>query len=1215
MNTKEYVTLQVERTRGQLRAAGFIRRSKNALRLRGKTREMLVADLMGLGKKPLELVDATAVTGEEPFEPMEGDIVSADHAFLDRTHMVWVGTSIRFLTADGAVVSPEQYEYLKEHKLGAAQIFAEAEGPRLGLRALWKSMTRAAREARMDKAKEIFYMTFGELVWESNPGKKEAGVVHSPLFILPVREETTSTGAFKLRLPGLHLKQNSVLRREVLKQTGVNIYEICPEDIPLSEIGAALSAVSETVTNYGTRMTVDADAFYLCILDSHDESVCQAVEKNLDRIAASPLTQYLSGEREAPDIAPDATEEMIPICPLPADESQRRVLSRVLHGINVHAPAPAGAGKSQTSVNIAANLAMQGKSVCVMSEKLAANEVFLDYASRIGLDQYCLSVDSTMKTADLVRQIKSIVKIKRQYVQTSTAKETIRRYHHARETYENLNHHLYETDPALDASLYELVTVAVSAPTLPNMQKWQVDKQHYTALRTHLLDLKSTCFDTMTDGEFKDYFTRHICRDSELSSMLEEALAAIAAKGLDLATLIAEHRLSRTEAVERVLASLAGKMAMDIIGRKNLIEVGNRRVKAVYKSLVETHQQMERLYASYMHQELSARIERNADAKFIATLEKLKVTKVTPQELFMEYGAEILALCPIIVTTPTAAANYIYGTGLDDCHTMIIDEASQMKIISILPYLDRIRQLVVFGDHMQLGITTTFRKADAPVSENAIRDTAEIDNSVLQAVQGRLPACALSYHYRSGTEMLIHVSNKTCYDGLLEVVPDTYTERKALPPHLGLEVIRVDPPDGRMPVKRGENPGEAQAIVDRVAELRRTDPDKSIGIIAFNEPQQELIADKLEDRAIGYVDDERLWVRSLENAQGKEADFIFVSIGHFRRTADGKLHMYISELNREGGENRLNVLFTRARCKNFIVLSFDYHELRRSENPGIRRLYEYIDYAAEGKLHETVTRHAGNTDHEMVRSMAHTVETLGGEYTATARIGSENMAVDVAIRRRGEPRYTLGIIMPAFGQTPQETLTKVMVLERAGWHLSPVSPIYFLTAPDAFCTQLARDLDEPVTFTGKCGKNFDTNRRPVTLFTLEDFSVNPEDELEAYLSPLTVDDFVAMDFESIYAGALSPDLLALTIDDLKSRAGGGDTEAHLLLLIRQRRQYIEEGQLRTMLSHVNRLYAVDRERRAAFLFAQLLRVGEACANPTLVKELFREAFDLGIGGD
>ncbi len=1216
MNAKEYVTLQVERTRGQLRAAGFIRLNRNALRLRGKTRDMLVADLLNLGKKPLELIDATLSADGEPLEPVEGDIVSIDNAFTDRTRMVWVGTSIRFVTDDGAIVSPAQYEYLKEHALGTAQIFAEPEQSRLLLRAIWKGMTRAAREARMDKAKEILYMTFGALTWETTPGKKDPGVVHSPLFIMPAREETTGVSACKLRVTQAVCKQNSVLRREILKQTGVNIYENCPEDIPLSEIGEALAALSDTVTRYVARMTVDPEAFHLCILDSHDESVCQAVEKNVDRIAASPLTKYLSGEREAPDIDPDdARDAPQPICPLPADESQKRVLVRVMNGLSIHAPAPAGAGKSQTSVNIAANLAMQGKSVCVMSEKLAANEVFLDYAARIGLHKYCLSVGSTMKTADIVRQIKSIVKIKPQYVQTSGAKETVRRYRNAMRAYENLNIDLYRTIPELDVSLYELVTVAVSAPALPGSQKWKVTGKQYLSLRERLLDVKSTCFDIMTDGEFKDYFTRSICRDPELSSMLREALDGIGALGLDLSSLIVDHRLARTDAVERVLAALASKMALDIIGKKNLTELGNRRVKAVYKSLVETHLQMERLYASYMHQELSARIARNADPKFVETLEKLKVTKITPQELFMEYGTEILSLCPIIVTTPTAAANYIYGTGLDGCHTMIIDEASQMKIISILPYMDRIRQLVVFGDHMQLGITTTFRKADVPAGDGAIRDTAQTDNSVLQAVQGRFPSCALSYHYRSGTEMLIHVSNKTCYDGLLEVVPDTYTERSALPPHLGLEIIRVEPPDPRFPPKRGENAPEAQAIAERVAALRETYPDRSIGIIAFNEPQQELISDKLEEMSIGYVDDEHLWVRSLENAQGKEADFIFASIGHHRRTTEGRLHMYIAELNRAGGENRLNVLFTRARCKNFIVLSFDYHELKRSENPGIRRLYEYIDYAATGQLNEAASVRAGNADHDMVRSIAHTVESLGGDFTATSRIGSENMAVDVAVRRSGEPRYTLGLIMPAAEQTPQETLTKVMVLERAGWHLSPVSPIYFLTSPDAFRAQLTRDIEEPVTLTGTCIKNFDTNRRPATLFTIEDFSVDPDDELDAQLSPLTADDFAAMDFETIYAKAFPREVLALDTDELKQRAGNGDAEAHLLLLIRLRRRFVEEDRLRVMLSYVNRLYAVQKESRASFLFAQLLRVGDSCGNPALVKKLLREAFDLGIGGD
>ncbi len=1207
MKSKEYVEWQIERTRGQLRAKAFIQMSKNSLTLRGKRLSHLLEDLSSNEKKPLELIDAAAFSNAENIE--EGAIVSLSNIFESNEGMTWDGTDIRFQTADGMAVSPDQYAYLQHGTLGPVQMFAETDQWNLNVKSVWKSMSRVAREARTDKAKEIFYMTFGELVWEIDRGKKDAKSIKSPLFILPIKEEAIKGTNPKYKITNPRLKQNSVLRREVMKETGLNIYEGCKDDISLSEVEDALLRVLENVRDYIGYMKVESDAYHLCILDSHDEALCQAVEKNMEAITASPLTRVIAGE--IPYIAPEPEKAERPIYPLPADESQKQVIDAVLGGESIYAPAPAGAGKSQTSVNIAANLAIRGKSVCVMSEKLAANEVFLDYASKIGLSQYCLSLHSGMKTSDIVKQIKSIVKIKRQYVRTDLAEETLRRSQNAIAEYEKLNRELYATDPSLRISLYELISTAVTAEELSFFPVSAMNQKVYLDVKGALMDLQSGSFEIMTDLEFEDYFYRGVCEDTELVGMLEKANAFFAGFGLDLPRIISENRLRRAEAVSKILSNLARHFALELIGESELFEIGNRKVKSVYKSLADAHLQIQDLYISYMQQELSAHIAERVDDKFVSTLEKLKLTKVTPQELFAAYGKEILAICPIVVTTPTAASNYIYGSGADEFHTMLIDEASQMQIISILPYMDRLRQLVVFGDGMQLGITSTFMKKDLTVDADTVKDTAYTDRSVLQAVEGRFPSRSLKYHYRSGTEMLIHVSNKTCYDGLLEVVPDIYTSREALPSHLGWEVIQVSPPDS---VQKGTNESEARVIVERAEALLQEYPDKSIGIIAFNEKQQELISDMLEEQ-IGCMDEDRIWTRSLENAQGKEADFVFSSICHCRRNRDGSLHKGISEINRVGGENRLNVLFTRARCKNFIVLSFDYRELKKSENTGIRRLYEYIDYAMNGGINETVTTKLTNADHAMIRAVSNSVTELHSSYRAAIRIGSENMAVDIAVKDRDNAKYSLGIIIPSVEQTPQEAMTKLLVLERAGWHLSPISPIYFLSSKEAFRSQLLRDMTEPLSFTSKEHLAFDTYRPPDRIFSFSASQEEQKAEKDSGILPICEDDFIHTDFEKIYAPHISGTLLAKSTGELNVMAKSGDAEATLLLLLRLKERYIHEGKRGRLLALAHRLYAIQRERRAAYFLAALLRLENKDNHKDLIEQLLLEAQRLGIGGE
>ena len=685
----------------------------------------------------------------------------------------------------------------------------------------------------------------------------------------------------------------------------------------------------------------------------------------------------------------------------------------------------------------------------------------------------------------------------------------------------------------------------------------------------------------------------------------------IAGYGINMRLIVVENELQKNNVVPALIANISRKIALAIVSANNLDELGNRKVSAIYKTLMETSAQMQELYASLMRQELSKRVEDLGDAEFLAALEKLKVTKVTPQELFREFGNEILSVCPIIITTPTAAVNYIYDTGVDHFDTLIVDEASQMPIIAILPYLDRIKQLVVFGDHMQLGITSIFMKKDVINASEVINDTAYIDKSVLQAVQGRLPNFNLTYHYRSQTEMLIHVSNKTCYDGMLQVVPDVFVAREALPNYLGLELIRIHDPEQS---KKGGNISEAFEIISRVEKLREDMPEKSIGIITFNEIQQDLICDMIDEMLGGYDDDQNLWVRSLENAQGKEADFIFVSIGHCRRNQDGSLHKGISEINRVGGENRLNVLFTRARCKNFITISFDYHELKKSENPGIQRLYAYLEYAATGKLNETSSSRTTNADHYMTKCVSETLSSSCTGYHATYRIGTANMAVDIALKQDKAERYSIGLLMPAFRQTSQETITKITVLEKTGWLINPISPIYFLTNPELVSSQLKRFLDNPVLYSIDTEIGYDTNQEPDVPFDLSALGGRVEEGIEAQLSSITEDDFLSMNFERVYREVLSEFLFDLSSKELNELTKEGNTEANLLLLIRLSGKFIAEGKRRALLSNVNRLYITQKEKRAGYLFAQLLRIGEIGDNKKLIRKLLDEAYKLGIGG-
>jgi hypothetical protein len=69
---------------------------------------------------------------------------------------------------------------------------------------------------------------------------------------------------------------------------------------------------------------------------------------------------------------------------------------------------------------------------------------------------------------------------------------------------------------------------------------------------------------------------------------------------------------------------------------------------------------------------------------------------------------------------------------------------------------------------------------------------------------------------------------------------------------------------------------------------------------------------------------EDVFVKNIENVQGDERDVILISVGYGPQEPGGRLSaMTFGPVNGEGGERRLNVLFSRARVRCEVFASFD----------------------------------------------------------------------------------------------------------------------------------------------------------------------------------------------------------------------------------------------------------------------------------------------------
>lgn len=94
-----------------------------------------------------------------------------------------------------------------------------------------------------------------------------------------------------------------------------------------------------------------------------------------------------------------------------ADSSQIAAIEDVKAGSNLVVEGPPGTGKSQTIVNLIAELMASGKTILFVSEKMAALEVVKSRLDRIGLGKFCLELHShKARKKDVLQELESSLK-------------------------------------------------------------------------------------------------------------------------------------------------------------------------------------------------------------------------------------------------------------------------------------------------------------------------------------------------------------------------------------------------------------------------------------------------------------------------------------------------------------------------------------------------------------------------------------------------------------------------------------------------------------------------------------------------------------------------------------------------------------------------------------------------------------------------------------
>ncbi|GAA4443057.1 hypothetical protein GCM10023091_30840 [Ravibacter arvi] len=301
------------------------------------------------------------------------------------------------------------------------------------------------------------------------------------------------------------------------------------------------------------------------------------------------------------------------------------------------------------------------------------------------------------------------------------------------------------------------------------------------------------------------------------------------------------------------------------------------------------------------------------------------------RKLLSQFSEDVFRLVPCWMVSPESAS-VIFPMEKGFFDLVIFDEASQCYAEYALPAAYRGRQLVVAGDSKQLQPTDLYKVRYEPVEDDEAPAELEAE-SLLDLAGISMPSHQLNGHYRSLSLDLIQFSNRHFYEGTLRLLPDFQYANTAAPgiSYHKVEGLWVD----------GTNSVEAAKVLELLREL--SSQSKSVGVVTFNYPQQQLIAQRVEESGLVIPD---LFFKNIENVQGDERDVIIFSVG-YAPDRDGRLTMQFGTLNTRGGENRLNVAVTRAKEKVHVVTSLSPHQLKveNTLHEGPKLLKAYLEYA------------------------------------------------------------------------------------------------------------------------------------------------------------------------------------------------------------------------------------------------------------------------------
>lgn len=246
----------------------------------------------------------------------------------------------------------------------------------------------------------ILYIALGFIEWIDKKKPRQKNL--APLILIPVAMERKKVGnSFSLSWTGEDI-QNNISIQAKLREAGIELPKF-EQTSYIEGVNQYLADVKKAIRPFSKWDVKDDVALgffsftkFVMYNDLNPESWSKDVDLTKNELIQSifnPSKNVYEDTFEEEDVDEKLHyKTMYQV--LDADSSQIAVIENVKAGHNLVVEGPPGTGKSQTIVNLIAELIAEGKTVLFVSEKMAALEVVKSRLDSVGLGKFVLELHS-----------------------------------------------------------------------------------------------------------------------------------------------------------------------------------------------------------------------------------------------------------------------------------------------------------------------------------------------------------------------------------------------------------------------------------------------------------------------------------------------------------------------------------------------------------------------------------------------------------------------------------------------------------------------------------------------------------------------------------------------------------------------------------------------------------------------------------------------------